>query len=226
MIPVWLIVFALLILLLTSLDVANQGLLTDLDHAVGRQMVRWDLRHGWTKPLIYVLTLFGQRGTVLGVSIPLTGYLVWRQRSLEPLLRYAVALVLLTIAVYAIKDGLHRTAPPVDVVRTSAGASYPSGHIANAAIVWGTTWWSARQIDSEAMLTRVLNVVRWAGPVSVVIGMTLLNYHWISDFIAGACVAVVVLAVVTLPGWRRPARWADQRLWPARPVYLSDVPSV
>jgi membrane-associated phospholipid phosphatase len=31
--------------------------------------------------------------------------------------------------------------------------------------------------------------------------MTLLDYHWISDFVGGACVGVVLLVLAQLPVW-------------------------
>ena len=124
---------------------------------------------------------------MLIVTIPASLYLCWRARSVDRSCATSVALVALTVVVYAVKDGVGRTAPPVDLLHTAAGQSYPSGHLANAVLVWGWLWWSARGVDPTALLTRVLDVVRLAGPVCVVVGMTLLDYHWISDFVAGAC---------------------------------------
>ena len=169
--------------------------------------------------LIYLLTFFGQRGPVLIVTVPTVAYLVWRARSVEPLLRYAVALVALTVVVYGLKDAVGRTAPTLDLVRTSAGASYPSGHVANAVLMWGLLWWLAREAARDRMLTAVLVVVWVLGPVCVVVGMTLLDFHWISDYIAGAAIGAILLALVTHPVWRDCARPIDRRfarLDPAR----------
>jgi membrane-associated phospholipid phosphatase len=215
-VPVWLVGLACLVLLLTTLDVAHQGALTVFDHAVSRRMVQWGVRtHTWSRRPVYVLTLFGQRGTVLVLTVPIVGYLVWRARSIEAAVRYVVALLALTAAVYALKDAVHRTAPPTDLLHVSSGASFPSGHLANAVLIWGLLWASARELDPNLVLTRALNVVRIVGPICVVIAMTLLDYHWISDFIAGGCVGVILLAVVTHPGWRRLAVRLDRLIWPS-----------
>ena len=213
-VPVWLLLAVGVVLALTTLDVANHGMLTVIDHAVSRRMTHWDLRHRrWSLSLIYPLTLFGQRGTVLAVTIPTVAYLVWRSRSTDPGVRYLLALASLAGAVYAVKDLLHRTAPPTDLLHTAAGASYPSGHVANAVLVWATVWYSARAIDPDWVLTRALDLVRRVGPVAVMIGMTLLDYHWVSDFIAGACIATILLALVTHPAWRRWSRYLDRQIW-------------
>jgi membrane-associated phospholipid phosphatase len=42
--------------------------------------------------------------------------------------------------------------------------------------------------------------------------MTLLNFHWISDFIGGACIGIALLPVVTLPIWADVAGRIDRRL--------------
>ena len=60
---------------------------------------------------------------------------------------------------------------------------------------------------------------------AVVLGMTLLDYHWISDFIAGACIGALLLAAVTTaPGWLRVAAPIARLLWrdPTDPAGAGD----
>ena len=208
--PWWLAAVAAIALLFVTLDVLHHGAFTSLDHAVSRQMARWDLRDRPVKPAIYFLTLFGQRGSVLVVTVPLILYVSWRARTVEPLVRYAATLVIMTIAVYALKVATERTAPTVDSLHSSSGESFPSGHIANSILVSNLLWWTARRSDVPAWLVRTLDITRFAGPAAVVVGMTLLDYHWISDFAGGACVAVIVLWVVLLPAWEQLARPLDR----------------
>jgi membrane-associated phospholipid phosphatase len=214
-VPAYVLAAAALILILTSLDVSNHGALTTLDHAVSRHVLHWGFsRHGWRKVVVYPLTYFGQRFPVLLVTVPTVVYLSWRSRSVEPVLRFGVALLALEAAVYAIKDGLRRTAPPVDIIHSRTGSSFPSGHLANAILVWGVVWWCARAYDPGARLTRVLRGIWLVAPFCVVIAMTLLDYHWISDFIAGACVGVLLLAAVTTgPLWPRVAVVVNRWIW-------------
>lgn len=209
--PWWLVGVAVVVLVLTTLDVAHHGALIDLDNSVARRMIDWDLRHNRAaEPFIHVLTLFGQRALVLLVTIPVICYLTWRTRTIEYALRYLLALVLLTIVVYALKGTVTRPAPipgPHD-----GQDSYPSGHLPNAILVWGVVAWSAARAGAPAALTRALRVVQIVAPGAVIVGMTLLNYHWISDFIGGLCIGVVLLPVVTLPVWTELAARVDRRL--------------
>jgi membrane-associated phospholipid phosphatase len=213
LVPAWLVVLAAIILIATTIDIHQRGAFYSFDHTVSRWMVDLDLRHRrWPKRLIYLLTLPGQRGTVLIFTIPTVAYLTWRARSIAPLARYVLALVAMTVAVYLLKDYVDRPAPTAPA-GTTGGASYPSGHVANAVLVWGIVWWTARELDPGALLTRVLNVVRLVGPVLVAIGMTLLNYHWISDYVGGATIAVILLAAVTVPELQRWCIPIDRRIW-------------
>jgi len=116
----------------------------------------------------------------------------------------------LTIAVYALKTAVTRPAPipgPHD-----ARDSYPSGHLPNAILVWGIVAWSAARAGAPAALTNVLRIVRAVGPPAVIVGMTLLDYHWFSDFIGGACIGVALLPVVVSPVWAQIAARIDRRL--------------
>jgi membrane-associated phospholipid phosphatase len=209
--PWWLVGVAVVLHVLTTLDVAHHGVLIDLDNAVSRRMIDWDLRHNYVgRPLALALTLFGQRGLVLLITVPVIAYLTWRTRTSEFALRYLLALVLLTIVVYALKGTVTRPAPipgPHD-----GRDSYPSGHLPNAILVWGIVAWSAARAGAPAAVTRALRIVRTVGPGAVIVGMTLLNFHWISDFIGGACIGIALLPVVTLPIWADVAAGLDRRL--------------
>ncbi|MCW2604321.1 MAG: Phosphoesterase PA-phosphatase [Pseudonocardiales bacterium] len=189
--------------LAVTADVLAGGLLTRLDHQISH-LTRddWGLRfRAWPRRGLRVLTVFGQRGPVLIVAVPFVAWLAWRIRRVEPLLRLLAALVVLTASVYAIKFGIGRNAPPADVLHTKSGQSFPSGHVANAILVWGLlTWLAARHTAAiPKRVAAALNVVRIAGPLLVVLGMTLLDYHWLTDFIAGAALGVVLLWIVTWP---------------------------
>jgi membrane-associated phospholipid phosphatase len=62
------------------------------------------------------------------------------------------------------------------------------------------------------------------GPIAVIVGMTLLDYHWWSDFLAGLCIGIVLLPLTLAPWWATLATRLDRR-WPGhQPV--SDPPLV
>lgn len=207
--PVWTVLACIAIVIAVTADVLAGGLLTRLDHQISH-LTRddWGLRfRTWPRRGLRVLTLFGQRGPILIVAAPLVLWLAWRTRRVEPLARLLAALVLLAGSVYALKFGIGRDAPPTDGLHTATGQSFPSGHLANAVLVWGLLAWLAARNASvvPALAARALSVVRIAGPALVVVGMTLLDYHWLSDFIAGAALGVVLLWIVTWPLPIRPS---------------------
>ena len=197
-----------------TLDVHAHGPLTRLDHRVADRMFDWDLRHdGLARGGLTVLLYFGQRGAVLTLSVLFLGWLCWRNRTVQPLLRLIVALALIVAVIYAFKLGLGRDAP-IQEARGEPpghGASFPSGHVANAVVLWGLADWAAHRWPTPARLQVAIRAGRWIGPFAVTVGMTLLNYHWISDFLGGAAVGVPLLAAVMLPVWSDLARWLDSR---------------
>jgi membrane-associated phospholipid phosphatase len=211
----WGAALAVVVLVAVLADVLNHGVLTHIDHSVSARMRDWDLRDGGSYHVIYPLTWFGQRGPVLIVGLPVAAALAWCTRSLELIVRLIVALILLTVVVYVFKDWVARSAPPIDGLHTRDGQSFPSGHLANSVLVWGLlAWYAARESAAGrrsvraarggraralAVLAAVLRVVRIVGPIAVVVGMTLLDFHWISDFVAGAAIGVALLWVVTAP---------------------------
>jgi membrane-associated phospholipid phosphatase len=188
--PWWIALAAIVVLVAVTLDVLHTGRLTRVDHEVSREMVRWNLRHSAVKPLIYAFTLFGQRGTVLGVSGPVVLFLCWRARSIRPAVLYVLALVLIFVVVYGLKSWTERTAPPLDTLHVASGASYPSGHLVNAFVVWWLVAGLASHVPLELWARRLLAGIAWFGPVSVIISMTLLDYHWVTDFVGALCVGL------------------------------------
>lgn len=204
-----------MVLVAVSLDVHFQGLLTRLDHRVANRMFDWDLRHdSVARPALTVFLYFGQRGAVVILSILFFGWLAWRQRTVEPVLRLVVALVLIFVVIYAFKIGLARNAP-IDDLRGRGpgyGSSFPSGHITNAVVLWGLADWAAEHWPTPRRLRQLIRIGRWIAPFAVAIAMILLNYHWVSDFLAGAAVGVVLLAVAVLPVWTDLAQRVDRRV--------------
>lgn len=210
------VVGALIVLTAVSADVHYGGLLTHLDHHVAARMAGWGLRwQTWPRRLLSLGLWFGQRGVILTLSAAVAGWLTWRHRTCEPLLRLVVAVVSVAAAVYAFKLGLARDAPlqVAQGVPPGRGASFPSGHEANAVLFWGLADWSVRTWPTPATVRTGVRWGRRVAPIAVVLTMTLLNYHWLSDFLGGAAVGVALLALTLLPRWAGLARTLDARLW-------------
>ena len=194
----WAAVVSLLVGGLITLDLLTSGVTERFDLRVSDVVTSWGLADSAVYPLVWVVTQLGGRVTILVVLAGLVGHLAWSRRTLLPVLRVLVALVLLTGAVYAMKYGLGRTAPrfPGSYFFHDDGASFPSGHVANAVLMWGVARWQAVEYG---LTPRVQQAFRWlavVGPVLTGLSMISLNFHWVTDAVVGAAVGVVLLGVV------------------------------
>ncbi|MGI8879827.1 MAG: phosphatase PAP2 family protein [Jatrophihabitans sp.] len=209
---------AVVVLIAVTADIHFHGALRHLDTDVGRRMYAWDLRHRTAEALpLRLLVFFGQRGVVLTIAVVIIGVLCWRQRTVDPLVRLFVVLVGLLVIVYAVKFTVTRLAP-VDYFGhhpDAATHSYPSGHMANGIATWGLLAAATLRSDLDTRFVRLISVLRWIAPFAILVGMTLLNYHWISDFLGGAAAGVLVLAVALSPAWATISERLDPHVrWP------------
>jgi membrane-associated phospholipid phosphatase len=211
----WLVLAAAVVLIATTADVHFSGALYHFDINLGRRLHEWDLRHHLAAEIpLRGLVLFGQRAVVAVFAVAFFGWLAWRERISEPLVRLVVVLVGIAVLVYALNYTVTRLAP-IDYFGHDPDApkrSFPSGHMANAVALWGLAFFAAVRWHLPGRAVTVANVLRWVAPAVVALGMILLDYHWVSDMIGGAAVGVLVLAVATADSWVGPAAWIDARL--------------
>ncbi len=196
--PWWLMLAALIVGGLITVDLLAGSLLERFDLRVSHIIGGWGLRDSAAYPVIWVVTQLGGRATILIVLAILVSYLAWRRRTWVPLLRVLVALGTLTVGVYAIKHGTGRTAPghPDELFFHIDGASFPSGHVANAVIMWGVARWLAVEYDLPAHVQRAFWWLSVAAPVATGLAMVSLDFHWVTDAIVGGAVGVLLLGVV------------------------------
>ena len=196
--PWWLVVGALLVGVLVTADLLAHGRLERLDLRVSEVVSDWGLQDSAGYPLVWLLTQVGGRVTILVVLAGLVGYLAWRRGTWVPALRLLLAVAVLTAGVYAIKHGTGRTAPafPGSYFFHDDGASFPSGHVANAVLMWGVARWQAVRYGLSATVQRIFWWLSIAGPVVTGVAMVSLDYHWVTDALVGAAVGIVLLGVV------------------------------
>ncbi|MGY1742595.1 MULTISPECIES: phosphatase PAP2 family protein [unclassified Blastococcus] len=211
--PWWALVAALVVGTLLTVDLLLHGLTRDVDGWVSDTVGGWGLRDSAAYDPLYWVTQIGGRGTVLVVLVALVGTLAVRQRTLRPLLRVVVALVLLTVAVYSLKYAIGRTAPghAGDFLHHPDGQSFPSGHLANAVLLWGVARWQAVQYGLAPWLQRLFWGLAVVGPVLCALAMIALDFHWLSDAVVGAAVGVVLLGVVHALDAKVLSRWVGAR---------------
>jgi undecaprenyl-diphosphatase len=174
--------------------------------------------------------LLGQRAICCAIAAVWFGWMGVRRRDLRPLLTFVVVTLVLNVTIGVVKLAVGRLGPlQLGSAAADIGASrvfddgtiFPSGHTANAVVIWGLM----------AMLAvehrRAWGLV--AGFVAATVGLSTiyLGTHWVSDVVAGwAAGGLVLLAVpslapvvewlerlvhrLVLSRWRRPAttfRW-------------------
>lgn len=215
LVPLWVPVVGVLVTVAISLDVSLHGPLTRIDTQLSEQMLRWGLRF---KPgprrMLTPGLWFGQRGTMVTGSLLLAVWAARRCRTVEPVLRLIVAVIGLAVAVYAFKLGLARSAP-IAVARgqrVATGASFPSGHTANAVVLWGLAQYTAGRARAHDRLFRAVRVGRLIAPAVVGVVMVLLDYHWLTDLLAGIAIGMVLLWVTLDPCWIRASQRIDSRI--------------
>ncbi len=209
----WPVLVSLAVTVGVTADLLGRGVLERLDVEVSAVVSDWGLRDSPAYWPVWAVTQIGGRGTILIVLAGLVGWLCVRRRTLLPLARVLVALALLTVVVYALKYGTGRTAPayPGSFFHRD-GASYPSGHVANAVLMWGVARWQAVEYRLGPRVQRTLWVLSVAGPVATGIAMVALDFHWVTDAVVGGAVGVVLLGVVHALDAAVLSRWASARV--------------
>ena len=78
----WLLVVATLVGGAVTLDLLAGGVLERMDLKVSEVVSDWGLQESWAYPLVWAVTQFGGRVTILVVLAGLVGYLAWSRRTL------------------------------------------------------------------------------------------------------------------------------------------------
>jgi membrane-associated phospholipid phosphatase len=210
--PRWLVLLSGVVTVAVTVDLLTRGVLERMDLRVSEVVSAWELDDSGAYWPVWAVTQLGGRGFILIVLAGLVGYLGWRFRTVVPLVRVLLALVLLTVVVYSFKYGTGRTAPayPGSFFHRD-GASYPSGHVANAVLMWGVARWQVVAYRLASWLQRTTWVLSVAGPVATGIAMVSLDFHWITDAVVGAAVGILLLGVVHVLDDVVVSRWPGAR---------------
>lgn len=202
-----LLLAALAVFILITVDVVVGGPLTHLDHAVSDWARSTGLPGaGWRKPgqkEADQAVNFGDR-EVVGLMVLVA--ILWisvRARTIVPLVRLGGLSVVASAVVLALKYGIGRHGPS-GVHGPEAFRSYPSGHTATAIILWGVLYAVVAEYPDLGVSREVAWLLSWAGPLAVMVGMTLRDYHWVTDLLGAASLSVVLLQAerMALAHWR------------------------
>jgi membrane-associated phospholipid phosphatase len=188
------------LLVLVTVDVLAGGPLRWLDWRVHRAVGG----AGLPRLPLRAVALLGQRWLTAPIVAAVTALVAARRRSWWPALVTGVTLGTLWVGGQLFKALTGRTAPASghDRLFVSGAQSYPSGHVANAVV-------------SIGLIVLLLAGVRlgarswwWAVPAATGAAVVLLDFHWVTDVLAGALVGALVLRLpYSLPyRWSYPAR--------------------
>jgi undecaprenyl-diphosphatase len=209
----WALTVALVVGTLLTVDLLVGSLTREVDGWISDTVGGWGLRDTDAYGPLYWVTQIGGRGSMLLILVGLVGWLGGRHHTLRPALRILLSLVLLTVAVYALKYAISRTAPGYagDFLHHPDGQSFPSGHLANAVLLWGVARWQAVQYGMAPWVQRLFWGLAVVGPVLCALAMIALDFHWLSDAIVGAAVGVLLLGVVHALDALVLSRWVGAR---------------
>jgi membrane-associated phospholipid phosphatase len=202
-----LLVAALIVFVLVTVDLMVGGPLTHLDATVSAWARSTGLPgNGWTRPgqeQADQLVNLGDR-EVVGIIVLITvGWICIRARTMLPLVRLAVLAGVAASILLALKYGIGRQAPS-GVHGPEALRSYPSGHTATAVILWGALYSVVAEHQDQAVSRQVAWLLSWLAPVLVMVGMVLRDYHWVTDLVGAAALCTVLLLAerLALRHWR------------------------
>ena len=194
-------------------DLLTGGVLEPVDQRISDVVSGWGLRDSAAYPAVWAVTQVGaghdprgpgRPGRLPGVAAADLGAAAARPSGGRGPHR----------RVYAIKHGTGRTAPgfPGAYFFHDDGASFPSGHVANAVIMWGVARWLVVDYRLPAGVQRASWWLSVFGPVATGVAMVSLDFHWATDAVAGAAVGIVLLGVVHALDAFILSRWVRARL--------------
>ena len=160
-----------------------------------QQIAALDLRGRWPGWHRFVLdyVMFGQRGPSTLAALPLIVWIARRRRSFAPFVTIGTALVLLNLSVGVIKVATGRYGPLVTAHAhevLAGGNIFPSGHTANAVVLYGVLAMMATR-HRRAMTVFAV----W---ISFTVGLSTLylDTHWLTDVVGGWLAGAIVLMML------------------------------
>jgi hypothetical protein len=181
------------------------GWLLDLDTAVSDWVA--DQKGGAVWWLCRVLNFLGNGGPLTLICLVIAVWLAVRRRSLWPVAPVVAAFLVTGFAIMPLKLWTDRAAPAstladkVEIFNTlppgEYSLSYPSGHMVNTVV-----WYGILVLLLSPWLGRTAQ--RWlriAPPAIVFCTTIFLNYHWVTDSVAGLMLGVVLDRVLHRVPW-------------------------
>jgi membrane-associated phospholipid phosphatase len=181
------------------------GTLLDVDKTISDWCV--DHRTSGTYGLARAFNFLGNGGPLTVICLLIAIGLAVRGRTARPVLPVAAAFLLTGIAILPIKLWTNRAAPnstlpdAVDLFNNlppgEYGRSYPSGHMVNTVIWYGVL----ALLLAPWLAAGVRRWLRFAPPAIVLVTTVYLNFHWLTDSIAGLLLGVFLDRLLARAPW-------------------------
>ncbi|MFI5840410.1 phosphatase PAP2 family protein [Catenuloplanes sp. NPDC051500] len=159
----------------------------------------------------YVLNYLGQGTPIMVLCLVAALWLLYKWRDVRPLILVVFTQLFILVVVTPIKELSSRDAPrsalpnKAELFNEAAAHgynwSYPSGHMVNT-VVWYFTLYLLLSWLIGERAGRLRRPLRIAPPIIVFWTTVYLNYHWLTDSIAGLLLGIVLGRVTARIPWR------------------------
>ena len=159
-----------------------------IDHAAAA--ANFDHRYPTASRWLLHYVIVGQRGPSSHVAFVYLAYRALRQRSWRPLILFVTALTMLNVIVGSVKLATGRLGPALTTRPRAVfdgGDIFPSGHTANAVVIFG--------VLAVVAIKHRRAMIALAVFVSFTVGLSaiFLETHWVTDVLGGWIAGAIVL---------------------------------
>ena len=187
---------ACLVLAILIQQVVSRGALSDFDKTARETARDLNAPHDFFS----VTVMFGLRGIILTICLPILGWVSWKRRSWVPIAGFFLVLLLETGIAGALKISVGRIFPYQyenfwnRMMIGQDEMAFPSGHAANCVALWGYVAWYFTQAGSIQRRVGIWLVTL----ASCIVGVSswLIRTHWPTDLVAGYAVGLAALLAV------------------------------
>jgi membrane-associated phospholipid phosphatase len=169
-------------------QVATQGWLWHFDQSAIQFARALDV----DRRLFELTVMFGLRGLILSLSLPVLVWISWTRRSWIPVGGFLVVLAFETGIVGALKMAMERPFPyRGKLLLESPLLAFPSGHAANSVALWGyLAWFFTRGAPHKRAAARRFVMLAAA---TTGVSSWLIRTHWPTDLLAGFAIGGIAL---------------------------------
>lgn len=173
-----------------------------------------DHRASAITPVMRVVSALASETVLPFIVLLVMVVIAWRTRHLYAVVLLAVSMVLAVVLAEVFKLGLHRHRPPTATMigTIETNGSFPSFHTLGATtlvLVLGYLWCRTGRTAVRVLIWVVGSVLVF---VIVASSRLYLGFHWASDVLASAALAVIILGIIVGvdrvlgPRWARRSR--------------------